>query len=66
MTDRDDTKVRTRVQNKRQGEDDKGARVTLDARYGRIGIPAVAAALTPCRKDERTTSDRRFTPYDRD
>lgn len=67
MTNRDDTKVRTRPQNRgQQGKDDKGARVKLDARYGRIGIPAVAAALTPRRKDERTKTDRRITPYDRD
>jgi hypothetical protein len=46
--------------------DEKRERPRLDARYGRIGIPAVAAALTPRHDERRPASDRRFTPYDRD
>ncbi|HEY5280764.1 MAG TPA: hypothetical protein VIJ67_13535 [Pseudolabrys sp.] len=49
-----------------EGRDEKRERATLDACYGRIGIPAVAAALTPRHHDRRPTNDRRFTPYDRD
>jgi hypothetical protein len=46
--------------------DEKGARASLDACYGRIGIPAVAAALTPRQTERRTTTEPRFTPYDCD
>jgi len=46
--------------------DAKSERATLDACYGRIGIPAVAAALTPRHNERRPAGDRRVTPYDRD
>ena len=37
----------------------------LDNRYGKIGISAVAAAV--CHQgDLRNTTEKRFTPYDRD
>ena len=46
--------------------DQQDGRASLDACYGRIGIPAVAAALTPRHDERRPDVDRRFTPYDRD
>lgn len=62
MTDKTETKARTGSEDKGQKRD----RTTLDACYGRIGIPAVAAALTPRQKDRPATKEPRFTPYDRD
>lgn len=56
--DRDDTKTRDRVQ--------KDERASLDSCYGRIGIPAVAAALTPRQSERRPQNEPRVTPYDRD
>ena len=55
---RDETKARDWVQ--------KDERTSLDACYGRIGIPAVAAALTPRESERRQKSEPRVTPYDRD
>jgi len=46
--------------------DDKAGRATLDACYGRIGIPAVAAALTPRHNERRPAGERRVMPWDRD
>lgn len=56
--DRDDTKTRDRVQ--------KDERASLDSCYGRIGIPAVAAALTPRQSERRPQTEPRVAPYDRD
>ncbi|MGN6573826.1 MAG: hypothetical protein ACTHLO_20655 [Pseudolabrys sp.] len=41
-------------------------RASLDACYGRIGIPAVAAALTPRHDERRPAGERRVMPWDRD
>ena len=46
--------------------DERGERASLDACYGRIGIPAVAAALTPRHHERRPTGERRVMPWDRD
>jgi len=62
MMDREETKVRT----KRPDKDEKGDRASLDSCYGRIGIPAVAAAITPRRDDKRPVKESRFTPLDCD
>jgi hypothetical protein len=56
---RDETQAGTK-------RDEKSGHASLDACYGRIGIPAVAAALTPRRSERRATAERRFTPYERD
>ena len=38
----------------------------LDNRYGKIGIPAVAAAVRCRGRDERKADRLRFAPQDRD
>jgi hypothetical protein len=52
-----------RVANKR---DDRAERASLAACYGRIGIPAVAAALTPRHDERRPAGERGVMPWDRD
>ena len=37
----------------------------LDSRYGKIGIPAVVAALQ-CQGEQHNIAESRFTPYDND
>ena len=46
--------------------DEQGPRAGLDACYGRIGIPAVAAAVPPRHQERRPVGDRRVMPYARD
>ena len=46
--------------------DERSERTGLDACYGRIGIPAVAAALTPRHDERRPARDQRVMPWDRD
>jgi len=57
-------------QAKDQAQTNEGNRTqeprSLDACYGRIGIPAVAAALTPRPDERRRPSEPRFTPNDCD
>jgi len=64
MMDREETKVRTKDKDKDATRD----RASLDACYGRIGIPAVAAAaaVTPRRDEKRPAKQSRFTPLDCD
>ena len=62
MTDTNQAKVRARASDR----DQTSARASLDACYGRIGIPAVAAALTPRPDERRRPAEPRFTPYDCD
>jgi hypothetical protein len=64
--DRDEAKPPTARQKATKDRGQKGERTTLDACYGRIGIPAVAAALTPRQTERRPAQETRFTPYDRD
>ena len=46
--------------------DETSGRTGLDACYGRIGIPAVAAALTPRHDEQRPAREPRVMPWDRD
>ena len=46
--------------------DETRERTGLDACYGRIGIPAVAAALTPRNDEERPAREQCVMPWDRD
>ena len=46
--------------------DQQDGRASLDACYGRIGIPAVAAALTPRHDERRPRGERGVMPWDRD
>jgi hypothetical protein len=46
--------------------DQQDGRASLDACYGRIGIPAVAAALTPRHDERRQAGARRVMPWERD
>jgi hypothetical protein len=62
MTDKNQTKVQARANDKDQTRQP----ASLDACYGRIGIPAVAAALTPRHDERHRPAEPRFTPYDRD
>lgn len=53
------------VGNRRDSRQESNKRNDLDNRYGKIGISAVAAAV--CHKgDQRTVTEPRFKPYDRD
>jgi len=48
-----------------QSQDSQRQYKSLDDRYGKIGISAVAAAV--CHQgDQRNATETRFTPYDRD
>jgi len=64
--DRDPGKTQGKAHGTTRGGPEACERASLDACYGRIGIPAVAAALTPRHDERRPDVDRRFTPYDRD
>lgn len=59
---RDDAKTKTGAQD----QNEKSGRTALTDCYGRIGIPAVAAALTPRHTEERRPTEPRFTPNDCD
>ncbi|HXD45493.1 MAG TPA: hypothetical protein VN655_10205 [Pseudolabrys sp.] len=63
---RDPGKTQGKAQAKTQGGQDARDRSALDSCYGRIGISAVAAALTPRHDERRPDKDRRFTPYESD
>lgn len=63
---RDPGKTQGKAQATSQGGQDRDQRASLDACYGRIGIPAVAAALTPRHDERRPDKDRRFTAYESD
>ncbi len=56
------TKAAEQHENKQQ--DSQRQQNTLDNRYGKIGISAVAAAVR-CKGDRETVSEYRI-PYDRD
>jgi hypothetical protein len=62
MMDREETKART----KGLAKDDSSERPSLDSCYGRIGIPAVAAAVRPRPCEERPAKQSRFMPDDCD
>ena len=55
----------TAMKSTEQSQDSRRQRSDLDARYGKIGISAVAAAL--CALAERPAeSESQHTPYERD
>ena len=66
--ERNPGKAATRARNQAEPDPkrEKGERADLDSCYGRIGIPAVAAALTPRHDERRPIGDRRDMPWDRD
>lgn len=70
MTDKYQARDQAKVESKAEARTQDGHRTreprSLDACYGRIGIPAVAAALTPRPDERRRPIESRFTPYDRD
>jgi hypothetical protein len=48
-----------------QSQDSKRPHSDLDSRYGKIGISAVAAALS-YQGEQHNTAESRYTPYERD
>jgi hypothetical protein len=55
----------TAVQATDQKQDSARQKTTLDSRYGKIGISAVAAAVHHM-GEQRTTAESRFIPADSD
>lgn len=56
MTSHDSTELR---------QDSNRQTTSLDRRYGKIGISAVAAALR-CQNDSQSSNETRTYPYERD
>lgn len=63
--DGSEKKVMEAKQAKEQKQDSE-SQTELDARYGKIGISAVAAAVRHWGEQQRKTDKPRFTPYDCD